>query len=105
MLKKILERQSLEVDVARDGQEAIDRLTQDNGYSVILLDLMMPRVDGFQVLDYMTRNHPAKLARTIVASAIPESEVRRRFEGNVYRVHAKPFDMTRLIGDVKACLD
>lgn len=105
MLTKILERQGLEVDVARDGQEAIDSLTEGNGYSVILLDLMMPRVDGFQVLDYMSRNHPAKLSRTIVASAIPESEVRRRFAGNVYRVHAKPFDMTRLLGDVKACLN
>lgn len=105
MLTKILERQSLEVDVARDGQEAIDRITGDNGYSVILLDLMMPRVDGFQVLDYLSQHHPAKLARTIVASAIPESEVRRRFDGNVYRIHAKPFDMARLLGDVKACVN
>jgi len=103
MLTKIVERQDIEVDVARDGQEAIDRIGED-GYSVILLDLMMPRVDGFQVLEYMSQNHPEKLACTIVASAIPESEVRRRFDGSVYRIHAKPFDMTRLINDVKACL-
>ena len=77
MLTKIVERQNLDVDVARDGQEAIDRITTDHGYSAILLDLMMPRVDGFQVLEYLSRNHPEKLARTIVASAIPESEVRR----------------------------
>lgn len=105
MLTKIVERQNLDVDVARDGQEAIDRITTDHGYAVILLDLMMPRVDGFQVLEYLSRNHPEKLARTIVASAIPESEVRRRFEGHVYRIHAKPFDMARLIGDVKACVN
>jgi DNA-binding response OmpR family regulator len=103
MLTKIVERQDIEVDVARDGQEAIARIGED-GYSVILLDLMMPRVDGFQVLEYMSQNHPEKLACTIVASAIPESEVRRRFDGSVYRIHAKPFDMTRLISDVKACL-
>jgi two-component system, OmpR family, alkaline phosphatase synthesis response regulator PhoP len=104
MLTKIVERQDIEVDVARDGQEAIARIGED-GYSVILLDLMMPRVDGFQVLEYMSQNHPEKLACTIVASAIPESEVRRRFDGSVYRIHAKPFDMTRLINDVRACLD
>jgi putative two-component system response regulator len=103
MLTKIVERQDIQVDVASDGQEAIARIGED-GYSVILLDLMMPRVDGFQVLEYMSRNHPEKLACTIVASAIPESEVRRRFDGSVYRIHAKPFDMTRLINDVKACL-
>jgi len=103
MLTKIVERQDIEVDVARDGQEAIDRIGED-GYSVILLDLMMPRVDGFQVLEYMSQNHPEKLACTIVASAIPESEIHRRFDGSVFRIHAKPFDMTRLINDVKACL-
>jgi CheY-like chemotaxis protein len=103
MLTKIVERQDLDVDTARDGQEAIDRIGQD-GYAVILLDLMMPRVDGFQVLDYLQKNHPDKLARTIVASAIPESEVRRRFARDVYRIHAKPFDMARLIADVNACV-
>ena len=103
MLTKIVERQNLEVAAARDGREAIDQLDKD-GYSLILLDLMMPHVDGFQVLQHITEHYPEKLGCTIVASALPESEIRRRFSGPVYRIHTKPFDLSKLIADVQACL-
>ena len=103
MLTKIVERQDLQVDAARDGEEAIQRIDQD-GYSLILLDLMMPRVDGFGVLAHLRDHHPEKLACTIVASAIPESEIRRRFDHPVFRIHTKPFDMQRLIADMETCV-
>lgn len=102
MLAKIVERQGLDVDTASDGAEAIERLDAD-AYSVILLDLMMPRVDGFGVLGYMKEHCPHKLRRTIVASAVPESEVLRRFDAPIYGVHAKPFDIHRLISDIRSC--
>ncbi|HEX7419802.1 MAG TPA: response regulator [Thermoanaerobaculia bacterium] len=104
MLAKVVERQDFDVDTASDGAEAIHKLEQD-GYSVVLLDLMMPRVDGFAVLRYMQENHPDKLACTIIASAVPESEVLRRFDVPVYRVHSKPFDIQRLISDINQCVD
>ena len=102
MLAKVVERQDLDVDTARDGVEAIERI-DDDGYSVIVLDLMMPRVDGFGVLKHMEANHPEKLACTIIASAVPESEILRNFRTPVYRIHAKPFDMGRLLEDIRAC--
>jgi DNA-binding response OmpR family regulator len=102
MLAKIVERQNMRVDEARDGAEAIDRIDQD-GYCVILLDLMMPRVDGFAVLRHMRDHHRTKLDRTIVASAIPESEIMKRFDTPVYRIHSKPFDIQRLVGDIREC--
>lgn len=103
MLAKVVERQNLTVDTARDGQEAIDRIDGD-GYALIVLDLMMPRVDGFEVLKYMQQHHPAKLGCTIIASAVPEQEILKRFNMPVFRVHAKPFDMQRLIDDIHACV-
>ncbi|HEX8169339.1 MAG TPA: response regulator [Thermoanaerobaculia bacterium] len=102
MLTKVVERQNLEVDTARDGVEAIERIDED-GYCVIVLDLMMPRVDGYGVLMHMKEHHPDKLACTIIASAVPESEILRNFEVPVYRIHPKPFDMTRLLDDIRAC--
>ena len=102
MLAKVVERQNLDVDTARDGEEAIQRLDAD-GYSVILLDLMMPRVDGFGVLKHIRENYPEKLACTIIASAVPESEFLRQFNAPVYRVHAKPFDIQKLIADISSC--
>lgn len=103
MLAKVVERENLEVDTARDGAEAIDLIDQD-GYSVIVLDLMMPRVDGYGVLRHLQTYHPDKLRCTIIASAVPESEILRRFEMPVFRIHAKPFDMSRLIADIRECV-
>jgi two-component system response regulator PilR (NtrC family) len=102
LLANVVERQDLDVDTARDGAEAIARIDED-GYCVILLDLMMPRVDGFGVLQHLQTHHPEKLRRTIIASAVPESEVRKKFSQQVYRIHTKPFDMRRLIDDIREC--
>ena len=102
MLANVVQRQNLDVDTARDGVEAIERL-DDNGYSVIVLDMMMPRVDGFGVLHHLEIHHPASLSRTIIASAVPESEIRKKFTLPVYRIHAKPFDMRQLIDDIREC--
>lgn len=104
MLAKVVERQNLDVDTARNGAEAIERLDEDR-YSVVLLDLMMPRVDGFAVLRHMQEHHPEKLGRTIIASAVPESEILKRFEASVFGVHAKPFDIQRLISDIQKCVE
>ncbi|HEX9163858.1 MAG TPA: response regulator [Thermoanaerobaculia bacterium] len=104
MLAKIVERHDLEVDTARDGAEAIERIEGD-AYDVVVLDLMMPKVDGFAVLSYMKEHHPEALTSTIIASAIPPAEIFRRFDGAVYRVHSKPFDLPRLIADIEHCVD
>jgi DNA-binding response OmpR family regulator len=103
MLAKVVERQNLKVDTARDGEEAIERLA-DNGYDVILLDLMMPKIDGYGVLKHLQSHHPQSLRCTIIASAVPESEILKQFDMPVYRIHAKPFDMARLIADIRECI-
>jgi len=107
MLAKVVERQNLDVDTARDGVEAIERLDGDghDRYNVIVLDLMMPRVDGYGVLEHIKEHHPEMLACTIIASAVPESEILKNFHIPVYRIHPKPFDMTRLIEDIRHCVE
>lgn len=57
-----------EVETAADGQEAIDLIAQKRGYSAMLLDLMMPKVDGFGVLNYMWNNGLSSLFPVIVIS-------------------------------------
>lgn len=104
MLAKVVERQDLSVDTARDGVEAIQRLDSDGDYALIVLDLMMPRIDGYGVLQHLSSHHPDKLPCTIIASAVPESEILKRFDLPVFRIHAKPFDMARLIADIHECI-
>ena len=49
-IKFTLERDGMEVDCAYDGQEAVDYITK-NKYDIILLDVMVPVCDGFEVLN------------------------------------------------------
>jgi len=103
MLAKIVERQNLSVDTARDGAEAIQQLDRDD-YDVILLDLMMPRVDGYGVVRHIEQHHPDRLGRTIIASAVPENEILHKIRVPVFRIHAKPFDLQKLIADIRECV-
>ena len=102
MLSTIVRHQGISVDTARDGSEAIESLDRD-GYNVVLLDLMMPRVDGYAVLAHMRTHQPDLLPCTILATAVPERDVERNLHDPVYMVHHKPFDMRQLIADVRHC--
>src|SRR5439155_24969782 len=72
----LLGRKGFTVDVAPDGRVAFDQLTRDN-YSVILLDLMMPEVNGFELLDRIQRDSPSLLKRVIVMTGAAQRQVDR----------------------------
>ena len=101
LLVNLVEHLDFAVDSARDGAEAIERL-DDDGYDVVLLDLMMPRVDGWAVLDHMTLADPDRVRHTIVASAMPLGEIAKRMSAPVFTVHSKPFDIHQLMADIRA---
>jgi len=50
LLERVLTMQELTVDVADGGARAVELLAE-NHYAVVLLDLMMPGIDGFSILD------------------------------------------------------
>jgi DNA-binding response OmpR family regulator len=102
LLATVVEHQGFAVETAKDGAEAIDRLEHD-GYSLVLLDMMMPRVDGFAVLRHIRATRPDLLRCTIIASALSEAEIRSKAGQPIYKVHVKPFDMGRLIADIRSC--
>ncbi len=102
LLTRIVEHEGFMVETAKDGREAISRIDA-NGYDVILLDLMMPRVDGYQVLDHLRDEHPDLIPCTIVATAVPERDLRRQSISGVFKVHSKPFDIARLVADIHRC--
>jgi DNA-binding response OmpR family regulator len=102
MLATIVEQQGFVVDTAKDGGEAIQKIATQH-YDVVLLDLMMPRVDGYDVLQWMRTSKPELLRATIVATAVPEREVIRHLKDPVYKVHLKPFELPRLLADIRSC--
>src|ERR1041385_8819057 len=102
LLARIVEHEGFAVETAKDGGEAIKRIDSD-GYDIILLDLMMPRVDGYQVLDHLRDEHPDLIPCTIVATAVPERDLRRQAISGVFKVHSKPFDIPQLVADIHSC--
>ena|SRR5438552_2583307 len=100
--KRVLERSGFEVQQAADGREAIDQIDSD-GFAAVVLDLMMPYVDGFGVIEHMARTNPAMMSKTVIATAFPRDATSRQLD-DVCRVIVKPFDIEQLISAVKECI-
>lgn len=98
MVERVLRREHFEVESARDGFEAIEKLTR-NDYATVLLDLMMPRVDGLGVLRFLETEQ--KPPRVIVMTA----NLHNAHEATmpVFRVLPKPFDIHQLVSHVREC--
>jgi DNA-binding response OmpR family regulator len=98
---RVLERSGYRVEQAADGKEAIEHIDAD-GYAAIVLDLMMPRVDGFGVIEHLARTNPSMVSKTVIATAFPRDATTYRLH-EVCRVIVKPFDIDQLLTAVNAC--
>lgn len=99
-LKAILERSNYSVDAAYDGQEALDYLTADN-YDGVILDIMMPKVDGITVLKEIRR--AGNMVPVLLLTA--KSEIDDKVTGldagaNDYLT--KPFNSRELLARIRA---
>ncbi len=91
------------VDVAHDGQEAIEKV-KSRQYAAIVLDLLMPIVDGYAVLDHLRVENPDMLSRVLVLTASVSAREMKRVHGYAVReVIAKPFDVDALQAAVRQC--
>jgi len=94
LVRRVLTRRGYAVDEARDGAEAIERLSQ-RAYAVILLDLMMPRVNGYGVVRYLIDHQPQTLDKVIIMSAFGSRVLHEIVP--VVRFIEKPFDIEQLV--------
>src|SRR5258708_35558857 len=98
-LSTILRANDLTVDEAADGVEAL-QLIAVNQYAVILLDLMMPRLDGFGVIEALGRaeaGQPGVLVVTGADRAAPQQLDPRRIHGIVRQPFELP-ERARVVG-------
>lgn len=103
LVKMVLEREGYCVEIAGDGLEAVLKLGLAD-YDVIVLDLMMPNLDGFEFMATIAANDPSRLKRIIVASAASPGVIAARLHGLPFEVLAKPFDIRDLAASVRACI-
>lgn len=97
MLVYILEEHGFDLREAADGREALVAL-EDRPPHVMVLDVMMPHLDGFGVLAERAARGLAPHTKVIVLSAkADERSVLRGFELQADEYLAKPFDPDRLV--------
>ena len=104
LLVAVAEREGYRCETAEDGDGAMKALENGGGEPVaILLDLVMPRVDGFAVLDHLGKKMPHLLKRVIVLTAAPESRLRRSELEHVWCVRRKPLEIEDLRLQLRGC--
>lgn len=102
LFNTLLGRDGFSVDCAPDGRQAFEYLRRGS-YSVILLDLMMPEVNGFELLERMQRESPDLLRRVIVMTGAAQRVVDSVDRSRIWGLIRKPFDINDLRRAAREC--
>lgn len=101
LLMTVLRRRGFVADCARNGIEAVELLGAGL-YSLVVLDLMMPRMNGHELLDHIGAMPPATRPLVLVVTAgLGLRSLDTRF---VVGTIQKPFDIELLVDTVGGCL-
>jgi adenylate cyclase len=105
MLSRRLEREGYSVDTAENGRAALEKL-ETGAFDLVLLDIVMPELDGFAVLQSIRANQRWKEVAVIMISALDEiRSVVRCIEMGAEDYLPKPFDPVLLRARIGAILD
>ncbi len=99
----IVKREGLDIDCVSDGADAIEKLRQHE-HAVVLIDLMMPRVDGFGVIEFM-KKHPGDTKPVVLVITAYADQTFKAVDPNVVTgVIRKPFELADLGNVVRLCV-
>jgi DNA-binding response OmpR family regulator len=90
LVEKLLTRLKIDIDLAGDGRTAIAKLRAHH-YSVLVLDLMVPELNGFEVIDFIKRENMT--LPVAVVSAVSQQALTQLDLDIVKLVISKPFDV------------
>lgn len=101
---RVLERNDMDVITAKDGLDAVEKL-QDKVPDLMLLDIEMPRMDGYELATYMKNDPRLKLVPIImITSRTGEKHRQRALEIGVERYLGKPYQEVDLLRNVQETL-
>ena len=104
LLKITLEMSGYEVEVAADGQEAMEKIAAHRP-DLILLDIKMPRLNGWQVCERVKTDETTKKIPIIMITAFGQKEARQRsMDLGADEFIAKPFETPNLLELVQKLL-
>ncbi|HUF18403.1 MAG TPA: response regulator [Thermoanaerobaculia bacterium] len=101
LISSILQRERFLTTWASNGAEAIAALGRSD-FSVIVLDLVMPEVNGQEVIRHLRQTRPDMLRRVIVLTALSEIDVPPEL---VFQVIRKPFEFRKFVAVICECAE
>jgi len=102
---RFLERNNYNVVTAKDGVDAVQKL-QDFTPELILLDIEMPRMDGFELATHIRNNERLKSVPIImITSRTGDKHRQRAMDIGVQEYLGKPYNESELLGHVKSVVN
>jgi DNA-binding response OmpR family regulator len=102
-LQILLQNDGYCVVTAEHGEEGLQKL-QEETFDLVITDLIMPKMDGFEVMEYLQKHYPETVVVAITAYASTESAIQALRRG-AYDYIAKPFDIELLQIIIKRALE
>ncbi len=103
-IRTLLELDNYQVQTASTGEEAIEQLTNGLDPELVLLDLVMPGMDGLQTLEQIRRLRPS--ARVVILSCVNDTKkVVQAMRMGAHDYLTKPFQKIELDAVIAQCLD
>ncbi|WP_179335103.1 response regulator [Winogradskyella costae] len=99
-LEYTFKKQGFEVFIARDGSEALEIL-KDHTPNVVLLDIMMPNVDGYQTLTFIKESESLKHIKVVFLTAKNKaSDVEKGLKLGADKYLTKPFSVKKIVSEI-----
>jgi serine/threonine protein kinase len=95
LLGSVLERHQISYDEAANGADAV-RFLKTNDYAFVFLDLLMPRIDGWGVLDYLRNHRRHDLPRTFIVTGVQNQKLSTADQDVVTGLLYKPLDVSQV---------
>jgi CheY-like chemotaxis protein len=105
LLQAVLKRMKFDVELAEDGAVGLEKLRTNGAFDLILLDLMMPRVNGYEFIERVGQEYPGKRPHIIVFTAAGKRGVEKIPPDAVCNSILKPFDLEKFIEMISECLE
>jgi len=105
LIKQVLLGHQYTVEESVEGLDALEKI-KNNGFDAVLLDIMMPNLDGFGVLEQVRQDPACKLLPIIMLTTLGAPEdIARALEKGATDYITKPFNATELEARVRAAVE
>ena len=99
-LEFLMKKSGFEVFIARDGVEAIS-IVDSEAPHVVVLDVMMPNVDGYEVCEYIKKQKALSIKVIFLSAKGKDADIQKGYDSGADYYMTKPFSTKNLVQKVE----